>query len=256
MPPDVQPARRHVGGVRRHRLLVGEQGRGVDERDMGERLGEVPHLPLSHMVVLLCEEAEVVPEGQQPFEHRARIVLPADEVQAVGQPERAGEECALPAVQPVDRPLVRGAVTEHETVFDELTLDRLDRPDHARIRRRQEPGVGDHEKARIERAGAVVLGERVLVRVVALLVDLLADVVPHAAPRVDRTFELGPILHGPHRPVHGDPGHDLGVREVAARAAHLPEAVVRLAPAVLQELDQLRLEVPDRTGVHPARARS
>jgi hypothetical protein len=47
-------------------------------------------------------------------------------------------------------------------------------------------------------------------------------------------------------PVEGDPGHHLGVGEVPPWAADLPDALVRLAPLRLQELEQGLLEVPGR----------
>ncbi len=62
-------------------------------------------------------------------------------------------------------------------------------------------------------------------------------------PAVQRAGQppLGDALDGP---VHRDPGHHLGVDEVPARPADLPDALVGLAPPGLQELHQLALQRP------------
>ena len=52
-------------------------------------------------------------------------------------------------------------------------------------------------------------------------------------------------LDGLDRAVEGDPRHHLRVGEVAARAAHLPDPLVRLAPGRLEELEQ-RARAPSR----------
>jgi hypothetical protein len=58
--------------------------------------------------------------------------------------------------------------------------------------------------------------------------------------------------------VDGDPGHHLGVDEMSAVAAHLPDAVVRLGPALLdvghqsgEELPLARREGAALAGVEP-----
>ena len=62
---------------------------------MGERLREVPDLSLERRMILLGEEADVVADGEQPLEQRARLVVPALQQIVVGEPEGAGEECAF-----------------------------------------------------------------------------------------------------------------------------------------------------------------
>jgi hypothetical protein len=56
------------------------------------------------------------------------------------------------------------------------------------------------------------------------------------------------------RPIHRHPGHHLGVGEVPPRATDLPDALVRVAPAGLQESQQSLLQVPDRLVVLQAGA--
>ena len=63
-----------VGAVARRALGQGEVARGVDERHVGERLGEVPEHALRDRVVLLGDQADVVGEPEQAVEELARLV--------------------------------------------------------------------------------------------------------------------------------------------------------------------------------------
>ena len=63
------------------------------------------------------------------------------------------------------------------------------------------------------------------------------------APALDRPLAVE-LLDRLHAAVHRHPGHHLRVREVAPRPAHLPDPLVRLAPALLEILEQLALEGP------------
>src|SRR4051812_15715586 len=81
------------------------------------------------------------------------------------------------------------------------------------------------------------------------------DLVAQRTPAVDRTIEPEP-LDGLDRAVDGDPGHDLGVDEVPARPADLPDAFVRLAPRVLDVAQERELELPRvLVGLEPGLAR-
>jgi hypothetical protein len=55
------------------------------------------------------------------------------------------------------------------------------------------------------------------------------------APAVDRPLAPELLVH-PNRAVEGDPGHDLGVREVPQRPAHLPDAGVWFVPVAGHEV--------------------
>src|SRR5262249_21318856 len=98
-------------------------GRCGQQGDVAERLGEVPHQPAGTDVVLLAEEAHVVPQGKQSLEELERLVAATDERPGVGQPEGAGEECALAGRQAVHSRLRR--VTEDDALTQQLALDRL-----------------------------------------------------------------------------------------------------------------------------------
>src|SRR5439155_26851938 len=94
-----------------------------------------------------------------------------------------------------------------------------------RVVGRQEADERDDEQARIEALGAVEADEGVELGVEALAEHLLVDLRPDAAPAVD-----GPgaaeALDRLHAAVEGDPRHHLRVREMAPRAADLPDALV------------------------------
>ena len=204
----------------------------VDQRHVGEGLREVSDHAPGVGVVLLGQQAEVVAQGEQPLEDLDRLVGTPDHVQAVDQPEGAGEERPLPALQAVDRAVVARLVAQHEAVIHQLALDRLDRADHPGVGGGQEADQRDHEDAGVEQVAVVVLGEGADLLVESLVAHLVEDLLAQGAPLVEGALELGPLLERAHGPVHGHPGHDLGVGEVPAGPAHLPDAVVGFAPAL------------------------
>ena len=119
------PAR--VPAVHRRGQVRGEVEGRVHEREVRERLREVPEQAVRLRVVLLGIEPEVVAEVDEPPEQLVRLVVPAEQLVAVAEPERARQEHALARRQPVGSVLVR-AVAEDEAVLEQLALDRLDRP--------------------------------------------------------------------------------------------------------------------------------
>jgi hypothetical protein len=64
------------------------------------------------------------------------------------------------------------------------------------------------------------------------------DVPANFAPRLQRSI-AAELLDCAHGAIEGHPGHDLRVREVAPRTAHLPDALVRLLPVVDHEVNQV-----------------
>src|SRR5262249_38687855 len=61
----------------------------VDQPDVRERLREVAEQPLLVRVVLLRQEAEVVPDAEQPLEERTRLGRAPEKRERIDQPERA-----------------------------------------------------------------------------------------------------------------------------------------------------------------------
>src|SRR3954452_24100792 len=80
-----------------HRRRQGRQDvdRRVDEGEVRERLREVAEEALRLRVVLLGEEAQVVPECDETVEELVRLVVAAEQLVAVDEPERARQEDAL-----------------------------------------------------------------------------------------------------------------------------------------------------------------
>src|SRR6266545_2670658 len=227
-------------------MLARQVERGVDELEVRERLREVSEQSLRRRVVLLRDEPELGPHREQPLEQRVRLVVLAEQLEAVDEPERARQEDPLAGGQPVDALLA--AVAEDEAVIDEVAADRVDRAAHARVARGEKADERNHEQARVERVRAVVLRERAEALVVAVTDHVRRDLVAHATPAVGVSLETL-LLHRAHGAVERDPGHHLRVDEVALLAADLPDAVVGLAPA-------RRATLPPPRGSRPTRAQA
>ncbi len=120
-------------------------------------------------------------------------------------------------------------------------------PTTALVRRPEEADERDQEQARIEPVRAVELDERAAFCVVPVPQHLGPNLLTRGAPAVERTF-APELLDGLHRPVEGDPRHDLRMSEVPTRPAHLPDPFVRLVPAGLEPLEQLASERPRVVG--------
>src|SRR5207237_4062593 len=101
----------------------------------------------------------------------------------------------------------------------------------------------DHEKRRIEGSGAVELDEGIALGAEALPADLLMDGGAQRAPAFDRPCQTEP-LDGFDCSVRGNPGHDFGMSEVAARAAYLPDPLIHLPPCRLEKVEQRLLDAP------------
>src|SRR5262249_48979450 len=90
---------------------------------------------------------------------------------------------------------------------------------------------------------AVALHEGAERRIEAGAADVVVNGAPQFAPALDRSFHLEP-LDGFHRAIERHPGHDLGIGETLAAAAHFPDAVVRFLPDAFQMIEQRALQLP------------
>ena len=207
---------------------------------MAERLGEVADLPPVRHVVLLREQPEVVGQAEEALEQLPRFLDAAVAGERIDQPEGAGQELSLVARQPVVG--LRGRVAGHEPVPAELARDRVDGAGHTLVGSRQEPDERDVQDAGVQFTGAVVLGERVPLGVVAALADLRMDLVADLRPAVQRRLQPEP-LGDSYGAVEDDPRHHLRVRVVPLRPAGLPDPVVGTAP---DRLDVLHDRAPAR----------
>src|SRR5207248_7027097 len=95
-PPDL------FGPVLRRSVGAREIARGVDQRHVGEGLRKIPEEPSMRRIVLLGEQPDVVAERDEPLEDLARLRAAPLQRQVVGEPERAGEECAFAGWQTIE----------------------------------------------------------------------------------------------------------------------------------------------------------
>ena len=84
-----------------HNLRIQVIGR-IDEADVGKRLREIAELTPLNGVVFLGQEPQVVADREQAFVELPCVIVPSHEVQAVRQPEGAGQEGSLAGRKPVD----------------------------------------------------------------------------------------------------------------------------------------------------------
>src|SRR5689334_5541835 len=180
-----------VPAMHRRRQVRREVERRVHEGEVRERLGEVPEHALGPGVVLLREEPEVVAQVDEAPEQLVRLLVPAEQLVAVAEPERAGKEHALAGRQAVDCVLVC-PIAEYESFMEQLPLDRLDRAADARVGGGEEPYERQQQEAGIELLRPVRLRERAELGVEATLADVPVDLAPGLTPVVDRPLE--PVL--------------------------------------------------------------
>ena len=119
-----------------------------DEREVRERLREVAEQALRLRVVLLAKQADVVREAEQPLEQLVRLVVPAEQLVAVDEPERARQEHALarPAARR-RRPRACGSGATKPSCSRSRSIA-VDRAAHARV------GCGKEADERDQRAGS------------------------------------------------------------------------------------------------------
>src|ERR1700731_378107 len=98
--------------------------------------------------VLLCEEPRIVPERKQSFEKGMFPRVAVLKRIVVGEQKTAGEEGAFPRGQTVD--VYVGAVTPHQAINHDVSLDRRDGAAPAQIVRRQEAHDRQQQQTRIE----------------------------------------------------------------------------------------------------------
>src|SRR5437868_2214304 len=73
-------------------ISPGQVMRGIDQRDMRERLREIAHLPAGSRIVFLRQQSEIVAQIEEPLEQRPRVHIAALQDIIVGEPEAASKE--------------------------------------------------------------------------------------------------------------------------------------------------------------------
>ncbi len=116
-------------------LGLGDGPGGVDQSDVAEGLGEVAQELPAGGIDLLGQQADVVDEGDGPFEHGAGPSRLPGPGQGLGQPEGAQEERAFLTLEPV-----LGPVAVHQPpLVGETFFGGLDGGQHPGLVGRKEP---------------------------------------------------------------------------------------------------------------------
>src|SRR3954452_18831860 len=102
---------------------------------MRKRLGEVTNEPLALGHVLFGEQAQIIPDLQEPLEEFPSLVLSTQEDVIISQPEAARQESALSTGKPV--PAFRCVVPTDKPIGYQMLLDSGDRSADSWIGRRQ-----------------------------------------------------------------------------------------------------------------------
>ena len=161
--------------------------------------------------------------------------------EVVGQPERAGQERALAGRQAVDVGAFGRSVAVDEAV---RASGRARSPRPCRRTRGsvagRKPTSGIISRLASSCCRAVGLDERAALGVEALAADLVVDLVAEALASGRRGPSRPKRSTALTRPVERDPRHHLRVGEVPPRAAHLPDPLVGLLPARLEEVETAR----------------
>src|SRR5689334_22115050 len=99
-------------------------------------------------VIFFREQPDIVAETYQPLEQLFCVVAAAEQQVGIREPETAGEKRAFAGRQSVLR--LAGVVAQHETVGEQLALDRLHGAAIARIIGLEESERREQQQARIE----------------------------------------------------------------------------------------------------------
>jgi hypothetical protein len=98
---------------------------GVDDRNVRQRLREIADQVSATAIIFLGQQPDVVAQREQSLEQRNRVRLSAGKRKRIGEPKRTRQKGAFLRRQSVDA--IRGQITHHESVDEELALDRGDR---------------------------------------------------------------------------------------------------------------------------------
>ena len=143
----------------RRLLGIAEVLGGIDQCDMGQRLGEISGFaPPGNRILPPAN-----PDRSRP-RPRARTapapLRPRRPAHGVGKPKGAGENAPSIGLRFI-RDLA-GIVPQHKPVAHHVFFDRRDGAAHARVRRRQEAHRRQQQDAGVEQLRAVGLDERIL----------------------------------------------------------------------------------------------
>ena len=158
--------------------------------------------------------------------------------EALGEPERAGQEHALVASQ-----AVVGAIAQDQSALGQSGVDRIGGAQHQRVAVVDEVHRGQQQQGSVEIAATEGGHEDAAAVIDAVTHDRSADRSARCAP-VRRRCTQSVRLRQLQAAMHGHPAADLRMDEVTRRVADFPDAVIRPVPACRGGIDDAHQEVP------------
>src|SRR5439155_499530 len=162
------------------------------------------------------------------LEVEPRLLEIAHAGETLDVPEGAHAEGPLPAGDAVGEPVAEPIAVD-QGVADQVLLDGMKGGDPAGVRRRDEPDQRHEERGGVERGRALGLDERLAFGVPEVGEDVAVDLVAHVVPANQWSRERA-LLRQAHRAVERRPAEHAREEELLAPAAHLPDALVLVAP--------------------------
>src|SRR5690349_19579271 len=136
---------------------MGKIMRRIDQRNVRECLREISDQALFRRVVFLRKQPEIVAQFQQSLEQPLGLLLSAEQIIGVREPEAAGEEDTLTGRQAV----VGGGrlIAPYEAIDEEIAFDRCYRAAHPLVVGWEKANRRNEQQTRIELLGAVGLNK-------------------------------------------------------------------------------------------------
>ena len=119
-----------------------------DQGEVAERLRGIAQLALRGRVPFLTQQADIVAEQEQALEQLDRVLPLPGRAQRVRQPERAGDEQALAALDAIIG--LAGLISPDEAAVAQFAADRGDRAQHTRVGGGEESDARDQQQAGVE----------------------------------------------------------------------------------------------------------
>src|SRR4029077_1733171 len=213
---------------------------------MAVGLGKIAKHAPARRIELFRQQPHVVAAGEQPLKQPLSVFIAALQNVIIHQPKAAGEESPLAGRQAVAG--IVGFVPQNEFIIDEQPLlDRSQRSLNPRVVRRKEADKRNQEQTRVEPVDAVGLHEAIEIAIESTLADFGMNFVRDRPPLLPGLVE-GFYANFIRCAIEGDPGHHLGMDEVLASAAHLPNPFIRLPPGFREILQNQRAYGPTALG--------
>ena len=135
---------------------------------------KVADQPTRSRIIFFAQQTDVIAKADQALEQVDRVRSAILHHINVRKPEAAGEKRAFSGWQSVY--VAIRIVTHHQSVDQQVTLDRSDRTAHTFIIDREETDSRQQQQARIESGGAVALNEAANLGIEAVCTDICMNI--------------------------------------------------------------------------------